>query len=884
MISTVCERNILRGLNTGNYSLNWPSTTLARQVMAVLHSYLKSHETFRLNNSFKVNAKVLSLRHASELEKRNPRFRKDIHYGARGKDLRPRKERWQFGLGESGDQNNCLLNSLVVAYYNCLYMEDTNRETFLKMKKIQCGSQKQKLEAMMLINNETKNLAQSLGVSLQGPHTLETVAPLVNEHWNCQIHLFNMGTKKWHTSFPLETDDTKKQFYLIGSLSNEEIEHVAPIENIWSFYNKYGKYCRYCRVTCTGNNYEHRCRKINYCNCCHRKFADQATYLNKVETKFYCLSKMDSKEPRKCEKCNMLVHEACIDHHLKKVCSRGFTCNKCEVFTPANRKSVEEIKKYHVCGERTPCKLCDEPMTNNHLCRLNEVMFQKEHTNLGFLQCESIKPSMSCHKCEKNQETCDKCEITVASEYDTPNLLVFYYEHKKRGYFKRKIFSDFSLSEHIKNSIDHFSAETILPNEIKNNPMSEVSWPVQYGKSAKKTIDQELFVKRNMTVIDKFLDYIVKRDFRNTTVLIHGGQSYEMHFLAKALALSGLKPKTIVKNQAIMSLDFSQGGVRFIDCDNYLDMSIFQLSCKHHMDYIFFPGKLNTPNYYNYSGKVPSRAHWAEPQDYGEYKDKKEEFINFGLEPNNWVWKDQIVKHCNQKVLICIKATCEYIRLCIQTQQFFYKEIKNAPQPKRGELKFFHPFNQPLMTRAGYNYKLMRLFFKEDLKDVKIIKHENGVYFTSSKKELEWVSYRRHIEQNSNEFIFAFSPHGQKTCSHKSELVPDFKFKESIGLFQGCVHHRHDRNTCSIMRGKKDLKLYGKTDEEVRAEDQRKLKEYLKNHKETKTVVTIFECQWIEMKKHDPAVKDFMENHYCNYPPFRLNPRSAGNICYLFMH
>ncbi len=75
---TIIEQNILHGLNTGNYDINSPANVIVNRAMTILHSYLKSKQTLRLNNSFKIQIKVLSHRHAQHLMYNKPNFKKHI--------------------------------------------------------------------------------------------------------------------------------------------------------------------------------------------------------------------------------------------------------------------------------------------------------------------------------------------------------------------------------------------------------------------------------------------------------------------------------------------------------------------------------------------------------------------------------------------------------------------------------------------------------------------------------------------------------------------------------------------------------------------------------------------------------------------------------------
>ncbi len=75
---TIIEQNILHGLNTGNYDINSPANVIVNRAMTILHSYLKSQQTLRLNNSFKIQIKVLSHRHTHHLQATKPSFKKHV--------------------------------------------------------------------------------------------------------------------------------------------------------------------------------------------------------------------------------------------------------------------------------------------------------------------------------------------------------------------------------------------------------------------------------------------------------------------------------------------------------------------------------------------------------------------------------------------------------------------------------------------------------------------------------------------------------------------------------------------------------------------------------------------------------------------------------------
>ncbi len=65
---TIIENKILHGLNSGNYDINTPSSIISNRVLSMLYNYLKSYQTLRINPSFKIQVKVLSVPHMTYLE------------------------------------------------------------------------------------------------------------------------------------------------------------------------------------------------------------------------------------------------------------------------------------------------------------------------------------------------------------------------------------------------------------------------------------------------------------------------------------------------------------------------------------------------------------------------------------------------------------------------------------------------------------------------------------------------------------------------------------------------------------------------------------------------------------------------------------------------
>ncbi len=78
---TIIENKILNGLNSGNYDINTPSFIIANRILSMLYNYLKSYQTLRLNPSFKIQIKVLSVSHMTHMRRLQQRARNNyVHH------------------------------------------------------------------------------------------------------------------------------------------------------------------------------------------------------------------------------------------------------------------------------------------------------------------------------------------------------------------------------------------------------------------------------------------------------------------------------------------------------------------------------------------------------------------------------------------------------------------------------------------------------------------------------------------------------------------------------------------------------------------------------------------------------------------------------------
>lgn len=125
MYITVIDENIRNGLNTGNFNVHTNPEVVATHVLNMLYNFLTSNMSLRLNNSFKFNIKVLSLRHANDRIQRGS-LKPHLLVGT-SDNARKRKYILNLPIGFEDHENifehNCALISIILGHYLNNYLE-----------------------------------------------------------------------------------------------------------------------------------------------------------------------------------------------------------------------------------------------------------------------------------------------------------------------------------------------------------------------------------------------------------------------------------------------------------------------------------------------------------------------------------------------------------------------------------------------------------------------------------------------------------------------------------------------------------------------------------------------------------------------------------------
>ena len=667
MYMTVIDDSINHGLNTGNYNIRSDPNTITERVLTMLYNFLTSHMSLRLNQSFRFNIKVLSLRHARDRFQRGG-FRPHLLNGT----FTVKKKKYCFFLPngfEDYDEvfsRNCLLISIILGHFLNQSLEITGKSPYNCYKffsDINSTKLDKKKRVGVQLLKEVEKVCQANNIeNLFGPHSLEELAPKLSNYFKCQLIVFNnLLNEQIAFIYPPTFDDTKQPIYLFQEISSKGNCHISLINKIKSFQRSNFKICLYCEKVYKSKNrifHLHKCKKTIICESCHRYKANPNTYINKENRELYCI---DGKENIKCQNCeNVMNNKFCFQFHK----CHEFFCAKCKKIVKRKVfKTLEETKKSHKCEEEF-CMTCKSPVLKPHLCKLKKSEIDKFQPALGFFNFQIVNiNNSSCFECYQNKDLLRKsiclewseflkldsndeelkkrylcenhCEQNLSDD-SYVNLATLKLEGNERGNFKTMIFFDDDLSElsniSFKNEQHYYC----------NIPISKEKIPRRFGKS-KKASDilnenlQLLKDSKSKSPVEKMILELLQ--YPNTTLICFGVE--QLLFVYKCFIDHGIEIKSLIVGRNILSLELEVYNLRFLNLQNYFKIPLndlvdqFNLKTKK----IYFPEVLNHKSNYNLISLTPGDfpvEFYLNFNDTLKEKENKIKFVQQNKEIHKW--------------------------------------------------------------------------------------------------------------------------------------------------------------------------------------------------------------------------------------------------------
>ncbi len=684
-----------------------------------------------------------------------------------------------------------------------------------------------------------------------------------NKHILCksQVTIFSYETGHILERYPKEYDDSCRQLWLTASMTETKIEIAKVITNISSYlkWKKFGFLCFYCQKYFSGKGSKHRCRKRRSCFACHRPFLQPNTYATKTSLPFFCTSEMEPKVKVICPKCNLSTYnEECYKMHQQKICRWGWFCLNCNQYTFRSKylKTLDIIKQTHICSTFF-CSFCGERIKKaekkHHLCPIFKLKPPQVFTKLAFLQMNFKGSSPAwCSECS-SENVCKFCSGNTLDE--EPNIAVILVENKL-GHFDSYTFYETDLDLEEK---DCFQKNALIESYLPSFAINQSK--ERYATFPKKKIKvQKTFFKTKKTIMGQIFNFILEKDFTNTTILVNCSESNEPIFFVAELVKNGFLPRVLKQNGRILLVECQEIGLRLIDSQNYVAATMTDLTSYPEENFIYFPRKWNKNSLYQYAGQIPTAKHFMYFDDPNLEIERKRIFVTSFQ--GQWILKENLIKNTKQKTFLNAKSILRFISASFEMQRVLFNHFEK--DPKSG---FLHPLNRPLLTFSSFAYQLFLILSTSNLRMI------NGpIDYNSSKGEIEFASFLQYLLGRNVET--GWSPYGQ----NKDFLpisVPDIYDKQTQTLYyyNGCYIHGH-HSQCKFIKNQTKPNSTAKARNMLFYAKMKKLS----FHRQVKKIKIIWQCSWTREKKSNPIVRNFIENIYQNPPTYRLDARLAGML------
>ncbi len=229
-----------------------------------------------------------------------------------------------------------------------------------------------------------------------------------------------------------------------------------------------------------------------------------------------------------------------------------------------------------------------------------------------------------------------------------------------------------------------------------------------------------------------------------------------------------------------------------------------------------------------------------------------------------------MLENTKQKVLLNAEAFLKFVLASFQMQNMLFSKFFNEKTST-----YLHPVNRPLLTFSSFAYKLFLHLSSADIRMVK-----GPIEYNSSKGEIEFASFLKYVSNRNVEY--GWSSNGQSKAFLPIS-VPDIydKEKNTLYYFNGCYIHGH-YSDCKFKKKQKSQDLSSKQRNMLFY----KKMEKLSVHPKVEKIKIIWQCSWVDEKRNNPAVKQFLQHIYTNPPTYRLDARVAGcyNLYILYGH
>jgi hypothetical protein len=860
---TLYQEPMISGLNTGGFDLQEDSASMVERVLKMLEQFLTSNQTLKLNETFKVYLKVLSIEHMSYKKylqnKRTNKKRK--YYGVRVRPTKKYNYFWALDVPDSYPnepsknffKNKCLLTCTILGLVQNEYYKSNRQDNrFIYLQNINSTLLNKQNHAGNLLVNELKNLLEKTKLSKEGPYELESTVKVLSETYFCQFFIFDGvdNSNKILFQYPDQYDEKLIPIYLYQP--NDSKNHVVFIRHLNSYFKANVKICLACKQIFQTFNYNHICHKKTTCFACRRFFCCKETYLHEKIIPNFCDKNIVNESLIICPICNVTCYSNhCYKGH-KLICSGkgtfGYKCLKCNKFMYRyGNLNGTKIKNEHICGEKVRCKFCRNPKeSDDHLCKLQKELILNNWSKLAFINFEQFPSNLN-----------DQSE---------PLLVIIYWEKELNGNFTKYVFSHFENEPSLDIQESFFSFEYITTNiEFSNNQK------LKQTQDFKRNIKNLQSNTNHFLLTDKILQEITK--WTNTTFICQDEDSRSYMLLLNAFIRNGFCPNLVRNGRHILLMEIKSLNLRFLTSNTYLEGDEFVLAKQFNIDYIrsFFPYKFFEAKHIFYQGNIPDISYFLNNFDSTDRTKEKQNYVsNFQKQNRTWNFRKELLQYAELKLWLLMLSCLSFLKESLT----FQSNLKNAIKFEKDVL--LSPFSYPLCSLSGFSYKLYKYFFLNQF-EIYSVKNEFGLKSKNvSNIEYEWASFMEFKYENKH-FISAFNnKFGQK---YFKDAIPDLysPITKQAYFFHGCVFHGHFEN-CLINPNANETSKnpFGISYKDLNDKFDKQAANLLQNNQDQiDEVIYQWECHYKQLRLSDSLLKDFIETKLKPHPLRRLCPRNC---------
>ena len=817
--STIIDESIEHGLNSGNFDIRTPADAIAGVMLEMLENFIQSNDYLEINNSFKVQFKVLSVEHYEHNMMNNPNFRPHIVSGSDSTKfpsfiVNPPTFCSLHNL--PCFENLCFVISFIIGLIRIECEELNNFTKFVTFRKNLSHRYKiHRKSASKELHSQLDNIAQFCDKARF--QNIDYMIPLLSKRYGIQVHIFEESQNfTLRQSYPILIDYKLKQMHLCMFGKS----HLTYINNLNQLFAKNKNFfCFACHKTFTRKvGFRHRCKNHDTCFACLRFLLKDNYYVNYETSNYFCDS---AKQFITCIACRKTCSsEICYRSHLS-VCEKGIFFPCCNTFSYicSQFPTKLQVKSSHKCEKI--CFNCGLPLPkqrSEHICKLSKLKVSPNQSKIGYFYFVSEKHSS--HQCQNcNIKTCGKHSVKDTLE---PALLgLLFPSSELEDSYQPVIFSKYT--ENIDSNFSVIKSRKPPLRIPTASPKKKIQISMPVLSKLRTTCISKL------SVLDRFLLHIITNFISGTVFCCCDPSGASMIYILKMFVENGLSPSVSHHHNQIRLISLTALNIRFINLINFLPKD----SWSHD---IIFPYKLVNLQSIR-SNARPRIEDLLEVSDEEEVIIRKRYFIaNLG---SDWNLSSQLQLHILSVLKWLLDKSTTFIFDCMNFQLLAQK-LYEAESP------FIHPYSETT-TKVSYFFRLFHFFKLQHCNLYSINYEQTGIPFKSSRPEYEFTSYLKH-QNPTHVIIDAFHPFGQRRYRH---LIPDaIDCTTNIAyMFHGCYFHRHMCHDTKFTL--EESKMYEHNFEE-------KKRKFMSENSSFERIIVIWECEWREKKRSDPAVSQFL--------------------------